>query len=64
MDLSEVGTVEVEGYGCPWCPVVVVVVDSDDEARRYMESHLDQHFAHAVGRPTLPAPRASKAGAA
>lgn len=51
MDLGEVATVEVEGYGCPWCPVVVVVVDSEDEARDYMQSHLDNHFAHAVGRP-------------
>lgn len=51
MDLSEVGP-QVEGYGCPWCPVVVVVVDSQEAARRYMESHLDVHFAHAVGRPT------------
>lgn len=54
----EVGT-HVEGYGCPWCPIVVVVVDCEDAARRYMESHLDAHFSHPIGRPVIPAPRPS-----
>ena len=42
---------ELEGYGCPWCPIVVMVFDSEEDARRYMETHLDSHFSHAVGRP-------------
>jgi hypothetical protein len=61
MDVHEVTTHQVEGYGCPWCPVVVVVVDSDDEARRFMESHLDVHFAHAIGRPRVPNQRVGAA---
>ncbi len=43
------------GYSCPWCPIVVMVVDDRDAARRYMEAHLDDHMAHAVGRPGVAA---------
>jgi hypothetical protein len=61
MDVHEVAVEPLEGYGCPWCPVVVVVVDCEDAARRVMESHLDVHFAHAVGRPRVPAQRVGAA---
>jgi hypothetical protein len=60
MDVHEVAA-QLEGYGCPWCPVVVVVVDCEDAARRVMESHLDVHFAHAVGRPRVPTQRVGAA---
>lgn len=40
-----------DGYSCPWCPTVVMVVDSARAAREFMESHLDGHFAQAIGRP-------------
>lgn len=50
-----------DGYSCPWCPTVVLVVDDQASAVRVMETHLDGHFAHAVGRPTpgpvVPRPR-------
>ena len=39
------------GYKCPWCPLAVMVADSEAEARRYMESHLDGHMAQPIGRP-------------
>lgn len=38
-------------YTCPWCPTQVATFESQDESRRFMESHLDSHFAHAIGRP-------------
>ena len=40
-----------DGYSCPWCPTVVLVVDDQAAARRVMESHLDNHFAQPIGRP-------------
>jgi hypothetical protein len=40
-----------ESFSCPWCPTVVVTVESPDAARNWMEAHLDGHFAHAIGRP-------------
>ncbi len=45
----------MEGYSCPWCPTSVLVVDDQAAARRVMESHLDSHFAHAIGRPVVAA---------
>lgn len=41
----------MDGYTCPWCPLVVVVADSPVAARTYMETHLDGHFAQPIGRP-------------
>jgi hypothetical protein len=38
-----------DGYSCPWCPTVVLVVDSEAAARSYMEHHLDGHFS--IGLP-------------
>lgn len=52
---------EVENYSCPWCPLVVVVVESEDCARNYMETHLDGHFAQPIGRPEIPAARRAAA---
>lgn len=45
----------MDGYTCPWCPLAVVVVDSAEAARTYMETHLDSHFAQPIGRPVVAA---------
>lgn len=42
-------------YTCPWCPTTVFVVDDADDARRWMEAHLDGHFSQPIGRPEVAA---------
>lgn len=51
MNGAETGREVVDQFRCPWCPLVVLMVDSEDAGRAYMEAHLDSHFAHAIGRP-------------
>lgn len=37
-----------ERFSCPWCETKVIAVEGRDDARRFMEAHLDGHMLVGV----------------